>query len=179
MQWNVVISVQEHGFNSVRGFLSDYGEIQPTEYFNLLAMRVENVDDFLEDMRANYVLQVQILEHVGRIIPVTHGFMFQSPEEFEKRAKTTVDQWLGDLSGRHFFVRMHRRGFKGRLSSQDEERFLDGYILAQLENEAKLPAKIDFEHAERIIAIETLGQQAGLSYWTREQLERYPFLKLK
>ena len=179
MLWNVVISVQEHGFNAVRSYLSDYGEIHQTEYFNLLAMRVENIEDFLEDMRANYVLGFTVLEHIGRIIPITHGFMFQTPEEFEQKAKATVEQWLNDLAGRHFFVRMHRRGFKGRLSSQDEERFLDSHILAQLESKAKLPAKVDINHAERVIAIETLGQQAGLSYWTREQLERYPFLKLK
>jgi tRNA(Ser,Leu) C12 N-acetylase TAN1 len=73
---------------------------------------------------------------------------------------------------------MHRRGFKGRLSSQEEEHFLDDYILERLASKGKTTAKIDFSGAERVIAIETVGQRAGLSLWTREQIQRYPFLKL-
>ena len=74
---------------------------------------------------------------------------------------------------------MHRRGFKGRLSSQDEERFLDTFLLDELAKQGKAPAKVDFSAAQRIIAIETVGQEAGLSLWSREQVERYPFLKLQ
>ncbi len=74
---------------------------------------------------------------------------------------------------------MRRRGFKGRLSSQKEEQFLDEYILNALADQGKPAAKVDFSGAERVIAIETLGQQAGMSLWSNEQLTRYPFLKLK
>jgi hypothetical protein len=28
------------------------------------------------------------------------------------------------------------------------------------------------------VAVETVGTQAGLSLWTREDLKRYPFLRL-
>ena len=36
------------------------------------------------------------------------------------------------LAGKNFHVRMHRRGFKGRISSHDEERFLDTILLEEL-----------------------------------------------
>jgi len=38
--------------------------------------------------------------------------------------------------------------------------------------------RIDFEDPDHIVDIETVGQRAGLSLWTREQAQRYPFLKL-
>ncbi|HLF13048.1 MAG TPA: hypothetical protein VJA26_17745, partial [Gammaproteobacteria bacterium] len=74
-------------------------------------------------------------------------------------------------------VRMHRRGFKGKLSSQHEEQFLDHFLLERL-NVAGASGAIDFDDPDVIIAMETLGQQAGLSRWTREQLHAYELLKL-
>jgi hypothetical protein len=72
---------------------------------------------------------------------------------------------------------MHRRGFKGRLSSPDEERFLDEVLLVALD-EAGVPGRISFEAPDAIIAIETVGKRAGMSFWRRADLENYPFLGL-
>ena len=85
--------------------------------------------------------------------------------------------WVLELAQSAFHVRMHRRGFKGRLSSQDEERFLDSVLLAALE-EAGTPGRITFEDPDAIISVETVGQRAGMSFWRRDDLERYPFLRL-
>jgi tRNA(Ser,Leu) C12 N-acetylase TAN1 len=178
MDWNVVISVQNQGFKAAREFLHEYGKIKATDYFNVMIMQVNNIEDFLEDMRTLYEIQTPALIHIGRIMPVEHRFTYQTADDFEAKAREVVSQWLDDLAGKHFYVRMHRRGFKGRLSSQEEEHFLDDYILERLASKGKTTAKIDFSGAERVIAIETVGQRAGLSLWTREQIQRYPFLKL-
>jgi len=37
------------------------------------------------------------------------------------------------LAGKSFHVRLHRRGFKGRLSTAKEERFLDEALLDALD----------------------------------------------
>ena len=41
------------------------------------------------------------------------------------------------------------------------------------------PGSIAFEDYEAVLAVETVGQRAGLSLWKWEELERYPFLGLK
>ena len=64
---------------------------------------------------------------------------------------------------------MHRRGFKGKLSTMDEERFLDTYLLEALEM-ARTPGRITFTDPDAIIALETVGPRAGLALWTREDL---------
>jgi tRNA(Ser,Leu) C12 N-acetylase TAN1 len=84
---------------------------------------------------------------------------------------------LGELKGKRFHVRMHRRGFKGRLSSQHEEQFLDHHLLERLTQEAA-PGGIDFNDPDVIIAVETLGQTAGLSFWTREQHQSFELLRM-
>jgi len=179
MDWNVIVSVQERGYKTARKMLYEYGRVMKTDYFNILAMQVEDIDEFLEDMRILYEMNTPWLHHIGHIMPVTQRFTFQSAAEFEDKARQIVSDWLDELAGRHFFVRMHRRGFKGRLSSQEEERFLDEYILDTLASQDRRVAKVDFSAAQRVIAIETLGQQAGMSMWRDDQLVQYPFLKLK
>jgi hypothetical protein len=72
---------------------------------------------------------------------------------------------------------MYRRGFKGKLSSPDEERFLDKVLLEALER-AGTPGHITFENPDAIVVVETLGQRCGMSYWTREDLQRYSFVKV-
>jgi tRNA(Ser,Leu) C12 N-acetylase TAN1 len=178
MDWNVVISVQEQGYKAARQFLHEYGKIISTDYFNVMVMQVDNLQEFMDDMLMHYEMKTLALAYVGHIMPVSHRFRFQSVDEFEIRAREIVSRWLDELAGKHFYVRIHRRGFKGRLSSMEEERFLDEFILEQLESSGKAPAKVDFSGAERVIAIETLGQEAGMSLWTSEQIKRYPFLKL-
>jgi tRNA(Ser,Leu) C12 N-acetylase TAN1 len=83
---------------------------------------------------------------------------------------------VADLRGKSFHVRLHRRGFKGRLSSQNEEGFLDGVLLEALE-QSGTPGRITFADPDAIIAVETVDGQAGLSLWTREEMQRYPFIR--
>ena len=84
---------------------------------------------------------------------------------------------MPQLAGKSFHVRMHRRGFKEALPSQQEERMLDDVLLEALERTGQ-PGRIEFEDPDLILDVETVDQRAGMSLWTREQLERYPFLNL-
>jgi hypothetical protein len=59
----------------------------------------------------------------------------------------------------------------------DEEHFLDRILLEALEK-AGTPGRITFENPEAIAIVETLGQWAGLACWKREDLERYPWMRL-
>lgn len=175
--WNVAVTVHEHGFTRANRFLQSYGEISRTDFFNVLAMHVEDTGDFLELMHASINQDATILNYIARILPVTATFDYQSPQEFEYKAKEAVEAWISDLAGKTFHVRMHRRGFKGRLSSQDEECFLDTVLLERMTEQGE-PGKINFEDPDIIIAVETIAQWAGLSLWTRTERLRYPFLKL-
>ena len=178
MEWNVIVTVTERGYPVVRRLLQEYGRIEKSGFFNVLVMWVDDKEAFLEAMRTLYAAPPPELIYIGRIIPLTHHFRYQTAAEFEERAREVVSLWLDELAGCHFYVRMHRRGFKGRLSSQQEETFLDHYLLEELASRGKAAARVDFAGAERVIAVETLGQWAGFSLWTREEIERYPFLKL-
>ncbi len=175
--WNVVVTVQSEGYARARRLLGAYGDVARTEFFNVLAMQVEDTAAFLDDLHRYADVDPEVKRSLARVMPVTVRFLFQSPQEFEARLQDAVAPWIGRLAHSRFHVRMHRRGFKGRLSSQIEERFLDNFILEHLAQQGA-SAQIDFEDPDFILAVESIGQQAGVSLWSREQRRRYPLLKL-
>lgn len=73
---------------------------------------------------------------------------------------------------------MQRRGFKGRLSSLEEEKMPDEFLL-ELTKERGNPGHVTFEGPDVIIAVETVAHRAGLSLWTHEDLQRYPFVRVE
>ncbi len=175
--WNVVATAQANHYNQAREVLEGFGRVWRTEYFNVLTLKVEDIPSFMTSLNTLIMDDATLMDALARIIPVSTAFDFQTPEEFESQAKEAVSAWLPQLAGKRFHVRMHRRGFKKRLSSQAEERFLDDYILERLAARGE-GASIGFEDPDIIIALETVSQRAGLSLWSREQLQRYSFLKL-
>jgi tRNA(Ser,Leu) C12 N-acetylase TAN1 len=40
------------------------------------------------------------------------------------------------------------------------------------------PGRINFADPDHVIDIETVGNRAGLSIWSRDDLRRYPFLNV-
>ncbi len=177
LDWNVVVTTHEHRYRHARAFLAPMGELQDSGFYNVLVMRVEQPQDFLVRLESHLEAFPEAALSLARVLPVTETFRYQSPEEFELKAAEIVRGWLGPLAGTRFHVRMHRRGFKGRLSSMEEERLLDHLVIESLARQG-LEAIIDFDDPDWILAIDTVAQRAGLSLWSREELQRYSLLKL-
>ncbi len=177
LDWNVVVTVHGDGYRRACALLERFGTIRRTDYYNVLVMKVEDRTAFLGELAALAEAVPDILHVIARIMPASDTFTFQSAEEFEAKAREIALAWTPELADKSFHVRVHRRGFKSQMSSQEEERFLDDVLLSALE-QAKTPGRLTFDDPDVIIDVDTVGQRAGLSLWTREDLNRYPFLKL-
>lgn len=175
--WNVVATVLQRYMREAMEFLRPLGPVSKSDYFNVLVMRVDDTAVFLESVAHALQADPRVEHVISRIMPASVCFDFQRPAQFEAKAADAVTPWVAQLAKGTFHVRMHRRGFKGRLSSQDEERFLDYLLMEKLAAQGAA-TRIDFEDPDHIIDVETVGQRAGISLWTREQAQRYPFLKL-
>ncbi len=139
-------------------------------------MKVDDIHRLLEELRARVAEDSSILAAVARVAPAVRCFDFRSHDDFEARAREAALAWVPELAHRAFHVRLHRRGLKEQLPHPEEERFLDDALLEALER-AGTPGRIRFEDPDAILAVETVGHRAGLALWTREDLERYPFLQ--
>lgn len=175
--WNVVVTVYDGGYAKALHLLEQFGPVSKTAFYNILLMRTTDGRQLLEALKELAAREPDSTSPLARVIPVMFTFTFQTATEFETKARQTVSNWLPALAGKGFHLRMHRRGFKGKLSSMDEERFLDQYLLDAL-TLAGTPGHIDFTNPDAVIALETIGPQAGLSLWTRADLQRYPLLHL-
>ena len=175
--WNVVATVYDREFRDAKSRLSRFGDVRASVYRNVLLMKVADIGGFLEGLERSLGEDASLANAVSRVVPVTHGFRFTTPEEFESKAGDIMSEWLPELGGKKFHVRMHCRGFKGKLSSEREEQFLGRLVLERLQ-EAGMPAAVDFDDPDVVIAVETVGQEAGISRWTRQQLREHELLKL-
>lgn len=176
--WNVIVTVKgKAGFTWTCELMEEFAHIERTAYYNVLVMRVDDITAFSDWLAAEIAESPAILTYVSRVVPAQEAFNFSSIEEFEQKARGTAMLWAPCLAGRSFHVRMHRRGFKGRLSTPEEERFLDDTLLDAL-SRAGTPGKIDFDDPDAIIGLETIDNRAGMSLWSCGELERYPFLGL-
>jgi len=175
--WNAVITVHEGGFVPACRLLEPFGTVRKTEFFNTLVMRAADPFRLMADLHGQLAGNPVIADWISRFMPLQQLFNFQSVAEFELRSREAVLAWLPRLANARFHLRMHRRGFKGRLSSADEERFLDEILLRRLA-EAGTPGKVDFVDPDAIIALETIGTQAGVSLFSRAELMRFSLLHL-
>jgi tRNA(Ser,Leu) C12 N-acetylase TAN1 len=174
--WNVVVSVRDKGFTDALRILKQFGSAERTRYYNVLVMRVADIGDFLERLRDLAGNLPDVFEVISRVAPAAEAFDFGSPEEFEDKTRAVALQWVPRLAGKTFHVRLHRRGFKGVLTSPHEERFIDEAVLAALAARGT-PGSISFSSPDAVIDIETVNGRAGMALWTREDLARYLFLR--
>ena len=177
LDWNVVVNLHEHSFSRAYLLLEQLGKVYQSDFENVLLLEVDSIPSFLQIFNDKLTQEPNLLKEFSRIVPVTSTFSFQSAAEFEAKAKETISNWLPKLAGKSFYVDMHRRGFKSQISSDYEEDWLDRMILEELEK-MDSRGQIDFEDPDLLISVETVSHQAGLSCWTREDLQNYPWLKL-
>lgn len=176
LDWNVLIDVCEHSFSPAYLLLEKFGKVYQSDFENILLMKVASIPQFLSDFNSKIEEDSSIANLFNRISPIIATFSFQSQEEFEAKAKKVVSNWIPKLEGKKFYVRMHRKGMKDRIDRHEEETFLDLIILQELESIGK-PGLIGGMDPDVLIAVETVSHQAGLSCWTRQDLENYPWLR--
>jgi tRNA(Ser,Leu) C12 N-acetylase TAN1 len=180
MDWNVVVTAYDwRGLRSARRLLSRYGEVARTEFHNVLVLKVADVAAFLEDISAAAEHDASLRNDISRIMPAQVTFAFETTAEFEEKARAIARQWADRIAGGSFHARLHRRRGDSptKLSTQAEERFLDDSILERL-RELGQPGRLEFQDPDYVIDIETVGERAGMSLWSRDDLKRFRFLRV-
>lgn len=173
--WNVVVTVREHRFNSSFSLLEPLGEVQRTRFYNVLTMRVPSIREFLETLRDWLSSFPETADTVARAAPVTDKFVFSDATDFRTSLQRGLAPHLPELAGQRFFVRMQLRG--AGLHPSVEERAL-GEQLTTATAARHAPARVDFGDPDVVVAVESIGHQAGWALWSRADRQRYPCLGL-
>ena len=176
--WNVVVTVADRfaRYHAERG-LKPFGNVASTDFHNVLVMQVADLEALMVALADLMGRDMTLLNDISRLIPAQATFDFATREEFEAKATAVILGWADRLAGKTFHIRLHRRGMGDELSSLTEEKLLDTALLDRLA-EAGKPGRIAFTDPDYVIDIETVANRVGLSIWEREQLRRYPFLRV-
>ena len=137
---------------------------------------MESPEIFLETVRRKKEESPVAFQDLGRVIPVERTFVFRK-EDFLDRVKDAVRPFIELLAGKRFYVRLERPGMKGRIVSPEAERAVDAFIEKELAGEGKT-CQIDFDHPDAVVVLETIGDRCGVGMLTREQMTRYPFVRV-
>ncbi|MBI5521407.1 MAG: hypothetical protein HY910_02175 [Desulfarculus sp.] len=175
--WNVVVTIAEGRYRQALDLLARHGQVWRSDFYNVLTLKTDDVTGFLEGLRQAWQDDPHLAGLIGKAIPASQAFTFQSPEEFQTKAREIMAGLAPQVAGRGFHVRMHRRGFKGRLSTMEVEQLLDG-LLMELTEQMGRPARVTFSDPQVVVAVETVGTRAGVSAWEKEERRKYPFLRL-
>jgi hypothetical protein len=157
--WNVIVTLPEATFREARNFLRRWGKAHRTAYFRVLTLTVNDPERFLQEIAKAIEESPGILNLLSHVIPAQRTFDFASAEEFEAAARDIAILWAPALAAKSFHVRLHRRGFKGLLSTAREERFLDETLLDALAAVGQ-PGRISFSDPDAILQIETIDGRA-------------------
>jgi len=176
--WNVIVTVNDScGYRHARQRLRQFGTVASTKFHNVLVMQVPDVEALLAELAKMMRDDMSLFNDISRLVPAHVTFDFETKEEFETKALAVVLSWADRMAGGTFHIRFHRRGRGDQLRSLSEEKLLDTALLGRLA-EIGEPGRIDFTDPDYVIDIETVGSRAGLSIWAREDLRRYPFLRV-
>lgn len=176
--WNVIVTLPEATASEARRLLRRWGRLRRCPYFHVLVMTVASPEGFLRDFGGAVAKDPGLLNFVAHVFPAQRTFDFATVEEFETKARETALAWMPQLAGKGYHVRLRRRGLKGILSTPTEEHFLDDALLQAL-NAGGAPGHLAFDDPDFVVHVETVDHRAGMALWSRDELQRYPFLGVK
>jgi tRNA(Ser,Leu) C12 N-acetylase TAN1 len=175
--WNIVVTVRDSHFRQAVALLRKFGEVEKTHFYDVLVMKVADVPGFTEQLRHRLEEHPADLKLLGHVAPCSEAFNFGSPADFAEKARETVRRFEPALAGKSFHVRMHRRGFKGQMHATQEEQLLSDCLLQAVQDLGR-PCEVTFDDPDCVLAVETVDTRAGVAFWTREDLKRFPFLRI-
>jgi tRNA(Ser,Leu) C12 N-acetylase TAN1 len=175
--WNLVATTAAGKYIQALRFLALFGIVKPTAYNDVVMMHIRNTSELMTMLAKEWQTQGGRLLLLKRVVPVTHTFNFGDRALFVQRARKVILNWVPRLTGHTFHVHIHRRGFKDQLSSIEEEQILTAAII-DATGKAGKRAGVSIDDPDALIAIETIGSNAGMSLWFRKDLQRYPFLHI-
>lgn len=175
--WNIVVMVQWGWDRAVFRELRHMGEFRHTPFQGVVTGRVDDTEWFLAQIHQVCEAGVRWAQGIARVIPVEQTFEF-TPDTFEERLREAVTPYVQRMSDGAFYVRLERRGYKGKIISPEVERALDTHIIVTGEQQGK-HLHVSFEDPDYIVAVETVTNICGAALFDREIRTKYPLIKIR
>jgi tRNA(Ser,Leu) C12 N-acetylase TAN1 len=153
------------------------GRFRPGGYRNVVVGSVDDRAGFLERVADGLARDPLLPTALARLLPIDHTLRFTLDTALDDLA-AAAEPLVYALEGDAFFVRVERRGLKGRLHTPTLERDLADRVWRLIEARGRTP-RVDFRDPDGVLVVETLGDQAGLALLPRALRAHYPFVRIR
>ena len=178
MEWNVLATAFMKKERSLLQLLREFGDFKGSGFRDVIIGAVENRDAFLETIESLRREHPESVRHLSQLVPIEKTFQF-AVSDFREKLKEALAPYVEELENEcRFYIRVKRRGHKGKLSSLEIEKEMSTFIVDALDKAGK-KVQITFEDPDTFIIVETAGNRAGVGLITRAMRERYPFIRVK
>jgi len=175
--WNVLATSVEGARPVLLAGLRRRGAFRGGGYRNVAIGRVGDVPEFLAALRDDVARDPVLGAALGRVLPIERTFRLAADDPLAS-LEAAVDALHAEVAGRSFFVRLERRGLHGALHTSEVERTLGTLLWRRLETGGYRP-RVTFTDPDVVIAIETLGDRAGIALVDRALRQAYSFVRIR
>jgi tRNA(Ser,Leu) C12 N-acetylase TAN1 len=175
--WNVLATSLEGRRDALLLALRRLGRFRGGGYRNVVLGTVDEVPVFLNRLREALTTDLLLPTALAKLVPAERLVRFTA-EDAGATLASAAEPLLDRLANGSFFVRIERRGFKGRVHSPTIEREVGDHVWRALEARGVKP-RVDFRDPDAVLVIETIGDQAGLAVIDRQLRRDYPFVKIR
>jgi tRNA(Ser,Leu) C12 N-acetylase TAN1 len=176
LDWNLLVTAREGRQPLLRRALRPIVRLRPSGFRNVLVGRVPDPEAALTAIAALRAHDDRLDGWLGKALVIARTFAVEV-ERFEEQVWEVIEPFLDRCAGRRFHVRVERRGHKGEIHTHATEQRLGARIHETLAARGAAPT-VDFEDPDVVIAVETIGDLAGVALVERRDRERFPFAKI-
>jgi len=175
--WNVLATSPEGRRDALLIALRRLGKFRRGGYRNVVVGEVADHAAFLVAVRAALATDPLLPTALAKVVPIEATVRID-PTSAADTLAAAAEPFLARLANGSFFVRLERRGLKGRLHTPTLERDLGDRIWRALESRGHTP-RVDFGDPDAILVVETIGEEAGIAVIDRALRSAYPFVKIR
>lgn len=176
-EWNIVTTSLEGRQDALLMALRKLGDFWRPRFRNVVVGKVEDPLAFLDQLKHLLEKDLLLPTALAKALPVEKTFEFRL-DDLVDRLKHELLPLVERIGGQKFYVRLERRGLKGQIHSPTVEKEIGEFLWNELRQRGFTPA-VDFRDPDVIVAIETVGESAGIALIDREMRAKYPFLKVR
>jgi tRNA(Ser,Leu) C12 N-acetylase TAN1 len=177
VSWNVLATSLEGRRDALLAALRRLAPFRPAGFRNVLVARVDDPLALLGRLQEAWDGGPGLRTALARVVPVAARTAIE-PDTAADTLAAAAEPLLDRLAGGSFFVRLERRGLKGRLHTPTVERALGERVWRALEARGAVP-RIDFADPDAVLLVETLGDQAGIAVIDRALRRAHPFVRVR
>lgn len=177
MSWNVLATSLEGRRDALLGALRRLAPFRPSGFRNVVVAELDDPVAFLARVQQAWDAGPGLRTALARVVPIGARTVI-APDTAVDALAAAAEPLLDRLAGGSFFVRVERRGLKGRLHTPTVERALGERVWRALEARGAVP-RIDFGDPDAVLLVETLGDQAGLAVIDRALRRAHPFVRVR